>query len=159
MINFRRRNWMKTRNKKKVFAGKWSDFFPKSGKDQKKGLRRKLKSFYPEIRWKPQKRSSREIEVFSPQFATIFGRKFAGSFSTGWLFFLWSSSAQLLMGERLTLDGRMLNLNGGMLTLDGGTRPPRPGFQLRPNSIPVVMVQPNKRLANRTPKTTLRWCD
>ena len=56
-----------------------------------------------ECRPKTRKRSS-------TQFATIFGRKFVGSFSPGWLFFLWSSSAQLSMGERLNLDG--------------GTRPP-----------------------------------
>ena len=41
---------------------------------------------------------------------TIFGRKLVGSFSPGWLFFLWSSSAQLSMRGRLNLDG--------------GTRPP-----------------------------------
>ena len=45
-----------------------------------------------------------------PQFATTLGRKFVGSFSPGWQFFLWSSSAQLLMW--------------GTLNLDRGTRPP-----------------------------------
>ena len=41
---FRRRNWMKT--KKKVFAGNWSHFFPKSGEDiKKKGLRWYLRPF------------------------------------------------------------------------------------------------------------------
>ena len=78
VMYFRRRNWMKTKNKKKVFAGNWSHFSPKSGEDQKK--------------------------IFT-QFATIFGRKFVGSFNPGWLFFLWSSSAQLSMGGRLNLDG------------------------------------------------------
>ena len=77
MMYFRRRNWW--RIKKKVFVGNWSRFSPKSGEDHKK-------------------RSS-------PQFATIFGRKFAEAFSPGWLFFLWSSSAQLSMGGRLNLDG------------------------------------------------------
>ena len=51
-----------------------------------------------------------------PQFANIFGRKFVGSFSPGWLFFLWSSSAQLAM-------------RGG-LNLDGGTRPPASPYNL-----------------------------
>ena len=60
----------------------------------------------------------------SPQFATIFGRKFVGSFSPIWLFFLWSSSAQLSMVGCLNLDGGTLNIDGGTLTLDGGTRPP-----------------------------------
>ena len=46
-----------------------SHFSPKPGEDQKK---RSL-----------------------PQFATIFGKKFVGSFSPGWLFFLWSSSSNL----------------------------------------------------------------
>ena len=40
---------MKTRNKKKVFAGNLSQFFRKSGEDQKKGLRRKLLLFYPKL--------------------------------------------------------------------------------------------------------------
>ena len=31
MMYFRCRNWMKTRNKKKVFAGNWSVFSPKLG--------------------------------------------------------------------------------------------------------------------------------
>ena len=79
---------------------------PKLNEDQKqkKGLRRKFKSFFPEIKTKKTKKRS------SPQFATIFRRKFVESFSPGWLSFLWSSSAQLLMGGRLNLDG--------------GTRPP-----------------------------------
>ena len=74
----------------KVFAGNWSHFSPKSGEDQKKR--------------------------FSPQFAIIFGKELVGSFSPGWLFFLWSSSAQLSVAGRLNLDE-------GTLTLDG-TRPP-----------------------------------
>ena len=57
-------------------------------------------------------------------FAAIFGRKFVESFSSGWLFFLWSSSAQLSVGGRLNLDGGTVNLDGGTLTLDGGTRLP-----------------------------------
>ena len=84
MMYFRRRNWKKTKNKKKVFAGSWTHFSPKSSEDQKK-------------------RSS-------PQFVTIFGRIFVGSFSPGLLFFLWSSSAQLSVGGRINLDE--------------GTRPP-----------------------------------
>ena len=41
----------------------------------------------------------------------------------GWLFFVWSSSAQISMGGRLNLDW-------GKLTLDGGTRPLRPLYNL-----------------------------
>ena len=93
----------------KKFSGNEVFLSPKLNEDQKqgKGLRLKLKSFFPEIRRRPIKKRS------SPQFATIFGRKFVGSFSPGWLFFLWSSSAQLSMGGRLNFDG-------GTLTLDGG---------------------------------------
>ena len=54
MMYIRRRNWMKTKNKKKVFAGNWSHFSPKLGEDIK-------------------------IKRSSPQFAIIFGRKFVGS--------------------------------------------------------------------------------
>ena len=71
MMYFRRRYWLKTNNKKKVFARNWSHFFPKSGEDQKKGL------FRQEI-----------CRIFSP----------------GWLFFFWSSSAQLSIGGHLNLD-------------------------------------------------------
>ena len=46
-------------------------------------------------------------------FEIIFGRKFVGSFTPGWLFFLWSSGAQLSVGGRLHLDGGTLNLDGG----------------------------------------------
>ena len=31
-------------------------------------------------------------------------------------------------------------------------------FLLWPSSLPLVVAQPNKRLPNRTPKSTLRWC-
>ena len=79
----------------------------------KKGLRRKLKSFFPEIRWRPKRKKERS----SPQFVTIFGKIFVWSFSPGWLFFLWFSSAQLSVRGRLNFDG-------GTLTLDGGKRPP-----------------------------------
>ena len=96
---------MKTKSRKKVFAGNGSHFFPKSGEDLKK------KSL--------------------PQYATTLGRKFVGSFSPGWLFFVWSSSAQLSMGGRLNLDWGMLNLDGGTLTLDGDTRPPRVTLQFK----------------------------
>ena len=109
----------------KKFSG--NDVFstPKLNEDQKqeKCLRRKLKSFFPEIRWRPKKRSS-------PQFATIFNRKFVGSLSPCWLFFLWSSSAQLSMEGRLNLDGGTLNLDGGTLTLDGGRVFPRSPYNL-----------------------------
>ena len=103
----------------KKFSG--NDVFPslKLNKDQKqeKGLRPEIEVIFPQNQEKRKKRSS-------PQFATIFGGKLVGSFSPGWLFFLWSSSAQLSMGGRLNLDRGTLNLDGGTLTLDGGTRPP-----------------------------------
>ena len=83
---------------------------------KKKRSSPELDSFFREIRWKPKRKRS------SLQFATIFGRKYAGSFSPGWLFFLCSSSAQLSMGGRLNFDGRTLTLDGGTLNLDGGTR-------------------------------------
>ena len=74
-------------------------------KTQKKRSSPQIEAIFPrnQVKNKKEKRSS-------PQFATTFGRKFVGSFSPGWLFFLWSSSAQLSMGGRLNLDG--------------GTRPP-----------------------------------
>ena len=51
MMYFRRRNWIKTKNKKKFFAGNWSQFTPKSGEDQKKGLHRRLRPFSSENLW------------------------------------------------------------------------------------------------------------
>ena len=73
------------------------------------------------MKTKTRKRSSPEVEVIFPRnqvkttkkdfFATIFeavtifGRKFVESFNPAWLFFLWSSSAQLSVGGRLNLDG------------------------------------------------------
>ena len=86
-------------------------------KTKKKGLHRYLKSVFPKIKRIPKKRSS-------PQFATTLGWKFVISFSIGWLFFLWSSSAQLSMVGRLNLDG-------GTLNLDGGTRPPASPLQFK----------------------------
>ena len=74
----------------------------------------------------------------SPQFATIFGKKFVGSFSPGWLFFLWSSSAQLSMRGRLNFNGGTLNLDGGTLTLDGETRPPVLPLQFKYWSSPQI---------------------
>ena len=65
-----------------------------------------------QVKTKKKKRSS-------PQF----GRKFVRFFSPSWLFFLWSSSAQLSMGGRLNLDGMALNL-------DGGCVPSRPPYNL-----------------------------
>ena len=99
MKYFRRRNWLKTKNKKKIFAENWSHSSPKLGKNKKK------------------KRSSL-------QFATVFVRKFVGSFSPGWLFFLCSSSNQLSMEGCLSLNGGTLNLDGGRLSLDWGTHSP-----------------------------------
>ena len=98
--------WRRKTRKCMVFAENCSVYSTKLGQDQKKkkqkrGLRRKLQCF-----------------------ATIFGRKFVESFSSGWLFFVWSSSTLLSMGGRLNLDGGRLNLDGGTLSLDGGTRPP-----------------------------------
>ena len=102
----------------KKFSGNDAFPSPKLNKDQKKkGLRRQLKSFFPAIRGRPKER-------LSLQFATIFGRKCAGSFSPGWLFFLCSSSDQLSMRGRINLDGRTL-------TLDGGTRPPASALQFK----------------------------
>ena len=43
--------------------------------------------------------------------------EFVGFIRAGWLLIVWSSSAQISMGERLNLDREMLNF-------DGGTRPP-----------------------------------
>ena len=100
----------------KKFSGNDALPSPKLNEDQKQdqGLRRKVKSIFSEIRSRPKKKDLR----------FIFGRKFVGSFSLGWLFFLCSSSAQFMMGGRLNFDGGTLNLDGGTLTLDGGTRLP-----------------------------------
>ena len=68
---------------------------------------------------------------FSPQFATIFGRKFVGSFSPGWLLLLWSSSAQLSMGGRLNLDGEMPKSRCGDANSRWGTRPPASALQIK----------------------------
>ena len=126
----------------KKFSG--NDVFPspKLNEEQnKKRLRRKLKSFFPKSGEDQKKKSL-------PQFATIFGKKFAGSCSPGWIFFLWSSSAQLSMGGRLNLNGGMLNLDGGTLTLDGGTRPPTSPYNLSTGYTPPppLACQPKCRI-------------
>ena len=84
----------------------------------------------------------------SPQFATIFGRKFVGSFSPGWLFFFCSSSPQLSMGGRLNLDGGTLNLDGGTLTLGGRTRPPASPYNLS-SDCTLAKYQRSRHLARR----------
>ena len=72
---------------------------PKSNENQKQeqGLRRKLKTFFSRNQVKKKKEKKRSLL----QFATIFVKKFVGSFSPGWLFFLCSYSAQLSMGGRV----------------------------------------------------------
>ena len=69
---FRRRNWMKTKNKKNVSP--------------------KIEVIFPRNQVKTSKKKD--------QFVTTLGRKFIVSFSPGWLFFHWSFSAQLSMGGR-----------------------------------------------------------
>ena len=98
------------------------------------------------------------------------GTKFAGCFSPGWLFFLWSSSAQLSTGERLTLDGGMQNLNGGTPTLDGWTLLPASPLQFKyclkvsyscmPNMATIISSH-NKYLLSKKqePKTTILPCN
>ena len=56
---------------------------PKVNEDQKqeKHLRQKCSVF-------PTKSGENQKKRSSPQFATIFGRKFVGCFSPGWLFFV-----------------------------------------------------------------------
>ena len=78
------RNEVKT--KKKVFAEYGSAFSPKSGEDQKKKV-----------------------------FTTIWDYirpEFVGCIIAAWLLIVSSSSAQISMGERLSLDGGTLNLDG-----------------------------------------------
>ena len=91
----------------KKFSGNDVLRSPKLNEDQKqeKGIRRKLVIF-PRNQMKIKKGLRRKLRPF-------FGRKFVGSFSPGWLFFLWSSSAQLSMGGRLTLDGGTPNSRWG----------------------------------------------
>ena len=74
-------------------------------------------SFFPEIRWRPKKK------VFIAVWDYI-RPELVGFIRAGWLFFVWSSSAQISMGGRLNFDGGTLNLNRGTLNLNGGTRPP-----------------------------------
>ena len=73
---------------------------------QEKGIRRKLKSFFPKSGENKQKKKKKK-----KVFAAI-----VGSFGPDWLFFLWSSSAQLSMGGRLNLDWGTLNLDRGTQT-------------------------------------------
>ena len=96
----------------KKFSGNEVFALPKLNQDQKqeKGLRRKLKSFFPEIRWDQKKKRS------SPQFATIFGRNFVGSFSPEWM------AIFPLVIQRLTLDGRTPKSRWGDAKSQRGTQ-------------------------------------
>ena len=84
--------------------------------DQKKGLRRKLKSFLPKLSEDQNKDLPRQLKCFSleinfpPRFGTIFGRNLL-------VFFVWLCNAKLSMGRTLTLDG--------------GTRPPASYLQFK----------------------------
>ena len=89
---FRRRNWINT--KKKSSTENWSVFFPKLGEDQKKGLRLQLKCFSPR-------------NQFFPAIWYYVRPEFVGFLHAGWLFFVWSSSAQILTVGHLNLDGEM----------------------------------------------------
>ena len=95
---------------------------PKLNEDQKqeKGLRRKLKSFFPEIRRTPKKKGLRpNLRPFSA--GNLWDLLvLAGYFSSGHP----ALNSRWAVGGRLNLNGGTLNLDWGTLTLDGGTRPP-----------------------------------
>ena len=96
MMYFRRRNRMKTKNKKKNFAGNCVIFPRNQVKTKKrKGLRRNLRPFL------------------------------AGNLKDLTVFFLWTSSAQLWMRGRINLDGGTLNIDGTLLSMgDASPRVP-----------------------------------
>ena len=100
-------------------------FSPKPGEDQT-GLRRKLKCFFPEIKW----RSKKKAKVFTAIWNYI-RPEFVGFIRAGRLLIVSSSSAEISMGGRLNLDGGTLNLDGGTLNLDGGTRLPASPLQFK----------------------------
>ena len=85
------------------FSGNFVIPSSKSNEYQKKGFRRKLKFFFPEIE------ANAIWDYIQPEFVRFI--------RAGWLLIVSSSSAQISLGGRLNLDGETL-------TLDGGTRPP-----------------------------------
>ena len=72
-------------------------------KTKKKGLRQKLKGFFPEIRWRPKQKQKKE-KVFTAIWDYI-GPEIVGFIRAGWLLIVSSSSTQISMGGRLDLDG------------------------------------------------------
>ena len=102
----------------KYFSGNYVFPSPKSSKEQKKGIHRKLKSLCPRNQVKTKKR-----EKSSPQFGTKLGRNLWDLFEMAGPF---SSNQPALKSRWGTL-----NLDGGMLTLDGGTHPPASPLQFK----------------------------
>ena len=99
------------------FSGDYVIPSPQLNENQKKGLRRKLKCFFLEIKWRPQKQVFASVwDYIRPEFLEFI--------RVGWPFFVWLSSVQISLGGRLNLNRGTPNLDGGTLTLDEGTRPP-----------------------------------
>ena len=99
--------WPNAFGMRKYFSKDYVIPSPKLNEDPKnrnKGLRRELKCFFPEIRWRPKKRSSPIVEVYFPrnQFTPAIWDdirpEFVRLIHAGWLFFVWLSSAQISMG-------------------------------------------------------------
>ena len=102
-------------------------FFPETRWRQKKGLCRKLKYFFPEIKRKPKKKEKRKrlhrnLGLYSAGICRIYSCCLALDRS---------------IIRRSSLDGwtskfqwGTLNLDGETLTLNGGRIPPRPSYNL-----------------------------
>ena len=97
--------WPNAFGKRKYFSEGYVVFAPKLGEDQKKE------------RSSPQIWSVFHSKSIFPTISNYNRPEFVGFIHAGWLFFVWSSSAQISMGVHLNPDG-------GTLTQDGGTRLP-----------------------------------
>ena len=105
--------WPNAFGMRKYFSRNYVIPFPKLNEDQKKAFVENWR-----IRWRPKKK-----KVFTAIWDYIWP-EFVGFIRAGWLFFVWSSSAQISMGKTRNLDG-------GTLTLDRGTSLPASPYNLR----------------------------
>ena len=84
---------------KNVFTENWRVFYIEikwRPNKRKKGLRQKLKNYFPKIKWRPKKKVFTAFTVIWDYIRA----EFEEFLCADRLFFVWSSSAQISMGER-----------------------------------------------------------